>query len=193
MTHFVFIRHGQATGNLEDIVQGWLDRPLTKLGETQVESLTKHLPALPDLIIASDLLRAQQTAHIIQHSLRPQPALLLDWHFRERYFGELEGQPNTVNIWEHSFAMITKTPATVEPNDFFEYRIRQAINSTKLLQAKTIFVVAHNNVLNRIARYLNPSATYQEYPNASFIEADITYQEPWLQLNPVKPWKVPNL
>ncbi len=73
-TQIFMIRHGQAFSNVEPIVNGMKgDEGLTPLGVQQAERLRDRLAATgeiqPDVLIASNLPRAAQTAQIIQPAL----------------------------------------------------------------------------------------------------------------------------
>jgi len=59
----VLWRHGQTDWNVENRFQGHSDIPLNKVGQYQASEAAQVLAALrPDRIIASDLIRAQETA-----------------------------------------------------------------------------------------------------------------------------------
>ena len=59
-------RHGATQHNLDGRFTGQFDAPLSALGERQAEALAKRLAGQRfDAIIASDLLRARQTAGCI--------------------------------------------------------------------------------------------------------------------------------
>jgi len=59
----VLWRHGQTDWNVENRFQGHSDIPLNKVGHYQASEAAQVLAALrPDRIIASDLIRAQETA-----------------------------------------------------------------------------------------------------------------------------------
>ena len=87
------IRHGQSQADLEDRHEGRADFPLTDLGLEQARLAAKWILANypPELIIASPLMRAWQTASIIGEAsgvaLLKEPALL------ERDNGLLAGLP----------------------------------------------------------------------------------------------------
>ncbi|MFB0841737.1 histidine phosphatase family protein [Paenibacillus oleatilyticus] len=86
-----FIRHGTTEWNLAGRMQGQMDTPLAEVGRVQAELLAKRLAGESwDGIIASDLLRAKETALTISR-LTGAPLLGLDARLRERAFGELEG------------------------------------------------------------------------------------------------------
>ena len=92
MRDLLIIRHGESQWNLEHRWQGWLDAPLTALGERQARERAEALAGngfRPAVVHCSDLGRARQTAEIIAERLRttirPHPGL------RERSAGEWEG------------------------------------------------------------------------------------------------------
>ena len=65
-----FVRHGETDYNLEGIVQGQLDIPLNKKGIHQANEIKNKLKDLDiDIIFSSPLLRAKQTAEIINENL----------------------------------------------------------------------------------------------------------------------------
>ncbi|MCA1667135.1 MAG: histidine phosphatase family protein, partial [Thermomicrobia bacterium] len=74
MTHLYLIRHGEAVANVEPIMGGMRgDTGLTPLGVQQAEALRDRLAEsgeiAADVLIASTLPRAQQTAEIIAPAL----------------------------------------------------------------------------------------------------------------------------
>ncbi len=64
MTSILLIRHGQSEWNAEGRWQGRADPPLSRLGRDQARNAAARLPA-HDLLVASTLLRARQTAEEI--------------------------------------------------------------------------------------------------------------------------------
>ena len=63
------VRHGQTDWNLEHKLQGSSDIPLNKKGIEQAEEVAVKLSYEPiDLIICSPLLRAKQTAEVINRN-----------------------------------------------------------------------------------------------------------------------------
>ena len=89
----LIIRHGQSEWNAERRWQGWLDAPLTALGEKQALQRAEAIAGsgfFPETVHCSDLGRARQTAEIIASTLgaatSPHPGL------RERSGGDWEGR-----------------------------------------------------------------------------------------------------
>ncbi|MCO8171441.1 histidine phosphatase family protein [Pseudomonas sp. 21LCFQ02] len=83
------VRHGQTWANREGRYLGALDAELTEDGRQQAEALRNALPAQIDVLVSSPLLRARQTAEILNQSLNLP--LVVDKHFRERNVGVFEG------------------------------------------------------------------------------------------------------
>lgn len=88
----IFWRHGQTDYNVQGRVQGQVDIPLNEVGVAQAEAAADELVKLkPDLIICSDLRRAQATAQVLQDICGEGVQLLKDERLRERAFGDFEG------------------------------------------------------------------------------------------------------
>jgi probable phosphoglycerate mutase len=88
----LIIRHGESEWNLEHRWQGWLDAPLTALGERQAHDRAGLLARggfTPAVVHCSDLGRARQTAEIVAGVLGTSVAP--NRGFRERGAGEWEG------------------------------------------------------------------------------------------------------
>lgn len=88
----LILRHGQSEWNVERRWQGWLDAPLTALGEDQAAHRARSLAhdgVKPRVVVASDLGRARRTAEIIAAHL--EVPILTDDGFRERHGGEWQG------------------------------------------------------------------------------------------------------
>ncbi|WP_296259565.1 MULTISPECIES: histidine phosphatase family protein [unclassified Pseudomonas] len=83
------VRHGQTQANAEHRYLGALDPELTETGREQAAALRLELPDSIDSIVVSPLLRARQTAEILNYRLN-MPVQLLD-AFRERNVGVFEG------------------------------------------------------------------------------------------------------
>ena len=89
-TDFLFIRHGETAWNREHRFQGQSNPPLNETGCAQARRLGERLAGRPaDVLVSSDLLRAQQTAE----PMRLAWALPLHCSkgLREQAFGALEG------------------------------------------------------------------------------------------------------
>ena len=92
MTTLYIIRHGQSEANAAGILQGSLiDTPLSKKGQLQAknvrDSFEKEMLHF-DLVFASPLLRAAQTAAIIS----PKTTTVFDDRLKEFDYGDWDGQ-----------------------------------------------------------------------------------------------------
>jgi probable phosphoglycerate mutase len=83
-------RHGRTHWNELGRFQGRTDVPLDDFGRGQARELAEHMRGKVDAIVASDLLRASESAHIIAEMLHI-PLLALDADLRERGYGIFEG------------------------------------------------------------------------------------------------------
>ena len=87
---FLFVRHGESEGNLNNIFLGHTDLELTPLGHRQASLTARYLDSMPiDAIYSSDLKRAWQTAEHIAD--RRGLSIIADTAFREIYAGKWEG------------------------------------------------------------------------------------------------------
>ncbi|MDA8409193.1 MAG: histidine phosphatase family protein [Treponema sp.] len=87
----LLVRHGESEGNARQIVQGRLDLPLNARGRSQAAALAPWIAAQgPEAILASPLLRAAETAHILFGGCEPRPRLRA-----EALLAELDAGPFT--------------------------------------------------------------------------------------------------
>jgi broad specificity phosphatase PhoE len=86
----VVLRHGRTAWNAERRYQGQEDPPLDLLGQAQALEAAALVAAMqPDLLVSSDLVRAQQTAEKIAALTGHE--LLYDPRLRERHLGHWQG------------------------------------------------------------------------------------------------------
>lgn len=83
-------RHGRTHWNALGRFQGRTDVPLDEVGRAQARDFAEQLRGRVDAIVASDLLRASESAQIIGETLQV-PVLALDADLRERGYGIFEG------------------------------------------------------------------------------------------------------
>ena len=96
---FIFLRHGETDGNAHRIYQS-PDIPLNPAGHAQARLAAEYLRGHPiERILASDMLRAWQTAQAAAEvacaSVIPEPRL------RERWFGDLIGTSSLNLDWRN--------------------------------------------------------------------------------------------
>ena len=91
-TRILLLRHGQSTWNAQGRWQGWADPPLSDLGREQARNAAAHLRDVElDAVVASDLLRARQTAETLVAELGLDVAIEIVDGLRERDVGRFSG------------------------------------------------------------------------------------------------------
>lgn len=92
-TKIFLVRHGETRWNVEQKMQGQSDIPLNEVGKKQARSLGEWMEKFslkPDVVVASDLARAMETAQIIADVVGCGP-VQSDPAWREINFGVWEG------------------------------------------------------------------------------------------------------
>ena len=149
-------RHGQTDWNAMRHIQGRTDIPLNEEGRKQAAIVRDGMKDIElDAIISSPLIRAQETADIIneEHKL----PILQDERVIERAFGDLEGtdikEMNFTNFWHPERTQLYPTCEKVQ--DFY-HRIYNFIDEVKATyKGKNILVVAHGGVSLPFYSYFN--------------------------------------
>lgn len=161
-SEFLFIRHGRTEGNVRRILVGRTDIPLDDLGYRQAEALADHVVELarPDVIVASPLLRAKETAQAIANRL--DLPVEIEPEIAELNFGSYEGWSfEDIRAHRPDFA------AQFSDLDFdahwpdgerlseFHLRVRTALNTlARRYESHTAIVVSHGGVLGSMAAQL---------------------------------------
>ena len=140
-------RHGQTEWNFLKKVQGKADIKLNKKGVKQAEDVKDKLKNEQiDLILCSPLIRAVETANIINDS-RNIP-ILIDEKLSERDFGEFEGMPTTDFDYEAFWSYKQNIQYNKAENikDFFQ-RVYGFLDDIYLkYKDKRILLVAHGGI-----------------------------------------------
>jgi probable phosphoglycerate mutase len=97
----ILVRHGETDWNAAHRLQGASDVPLNENGRAQARAAAPVLASIAPVktIVASDLSRAQETAHIIADAMGAD--VVTDARLRERSYGVWEGLPEDVRRAEH--------------------------------------------------------------------------------------------
>ncbi|MBE7035055.1 MAG: histidine phosphatase family protein [Ruminococcaceae bacterium] len=159
-TTLIFVRHGEATGNIDRIFHGFTDSDLTDNGRAQAKQTAKRLADFPiDHICSSDLKRAYETACAVAepHGL----TVAVDPRFREingglwenHYWDELGTLfPESGKTWldaPHALQM----PEGESMRDFFE-RLRDGVQDLLLHhKGETICVATHGTAIRVLCCY----------------------------------------
>jgi len=93
--HFYIVRHGETAGNVSQLIQGITNSQLNARGRKQALALGRGLRAsglMIDRVVASDLLRTQETAQQILLGMQVKLAIETDKGLREENDGVFEGR-----------------------------------------------------------------------------------------------------
>jgi broad specificity phosphatase PhoE len=186
MYEITFLRHGESTGNAEGYFQGQSDEyPLSEKGKEQsraVAALWKREKFLFDKIISSPLLRAKQTAEIINEIL--MCPLEFDPIWMERDSGNLAGikwkdqefiipRPDFINLYD---------PVGETGESEWELFLRggKALQSIFHRSPGKYLIVSHGGILNKVVHTIfgiSPQANFKgvrfQFDNTGF--TNITY------------------
>ncbi|MEK7859676.1 MAG: 2,3-diphosphoglycerate-dependent phosphoglycerate mutase [Elusimicrobiota bacterium] len=162
MGRIVLLRHGQSQWNLENRFTGWVDVPITPLGDQEAHRAGRELKGTPfDKAFTSELKRAQQTLDIVLREIgRADLPVEKDKALNERHYGDLQGLDKAetakkygdaqVHIWRRSFDV--KPPGGESLKDtaertlpYFEAHILPLAKA-----GKTVLIAAHGNSLRAI-------------------------------------------
>jgi 2,3-bisphosphoglycerate-dependent phosphoglycerate mutase len=96
MPTLVLLRHGQSDWNVRNQFTGWVDVPLSEVGEAEAVrggELMKEAGLLPDVLHTSLLRRAINTANLaLDAADRHWIPVRRDWRLNERHYGALQGK-----------------------------------------------------------------------------------------------------
>jgi 2,3-bisphosphoglycerate-dependent phosphoglycerate mutase len=156
MPKLVLIRHGQSLWNLENRFTGWVDVPLTPLGEEEAVKAGEKLRGMEfQVAYTSVLTRAQKTLDLVMQAMGVTLPIIRDQALNERHYGDLQGLNKAetakqygdaqVKLWRRSYDVpppngeaLKNTAERTLP--FFERCILGDIR-----QGKNVLVVAHGN------------------------------------------------
>lgn len=165
-TTFYIVRHGESEGNVNKILQGQMDFPLTPKGESQARRRGRELRHVKfDLAFSSDLMRAHRTAEIIavEHKLIVETTKAL----RERRFGLYEGlNPQTFTepvqqLFDQWYQMTEKEWMAHKIDEHFESGDEMVSRVLTFLReiavghpGKTILSVCHGDLMRNVLIHL---------------------------------------
>jgi probable phosphoglycerate mutase len=161
-TRLIAVRHGETAWNVEARLQGQLDIPLNARGQEQARR-TAHWLAEdhPDVVVSSDLARAQATAQAIAAFNRIP--LELDPGLRERSFGGFQGMTHTevAEQWPALSARWKSRDPEFAPGPtgdgesltvFYARCVETTLRIAERHAGKTVILVAHGGVLDCLYR-----------------------------------------
>ncbi|MCI8575061.1 MAG: histidine phosphatase family protein [Bacilli bacterium] len=165
-------RHGQTDWNVLKKVMGRCDEPLNSTGFNQaIETKKRLLHTDIDLIICSPLLRAKQTAEIINED-RNIP-IIYDQRIIERDFGEFEGLQTSHfdfnSYWDYYKNEQYQKAENIQV--FFE-RVYDFLNDVIVnYRDKNVLLVAHGGVSIPVACFFQ-----ENIPSGSLVSAGLVLE-----------------
>lgn len=154
--NIIIVRHGQTDFNLERKLQGVTDNKLNETGKEQALVTKEKLKDEEiDLIICSPLIRAKQTADIINKERNLK--IIYDDRLIERNFGEYEGEYiknyNVDEFWSYN---TNKEYQEAENIRAFLKRVYEFLDDIKeTYKGKNILLVAHAGVSVAVKCYFD--------------------------------------
>ncbi len=146
-------RHGETDSNKEGRIAGSIDLPLNQTGTEQAMVAAQKLKNENiDYIICSNLIRAKETAEIIQKEIGGE--IIIDPELREREYGVVEGMYGK-DIKPLKTYQYEGKPENGESYKEVEERIHNAfVSHRKKFEGKNILVVSHGGALRTLMKRL---------------------------------------
>ena len=167
-------RHGQTPWNVENRVSGRTDIPLTERGMEQARLLAQNaMDKGIEVIIASPLLRARQTAQAVSDAIGVP--IEIDQRLIELDFGSFEGEPRTDPDFQYTRAQFPTRYPGGESAFKLAHRVYSCLEDVKERYAgKTVLLVCHGGVCRMVRSYFmdltNDEYSYYFAPNAELVE-----------------------
>ena len=154
--HITLMRHGRSRADDEEVHEGRYDAPLTDVGRSQVRSRAeewKRSDVTFDLIVASTLVRASESAQIVGEVLDVPIEYDPDW--MERDNGPLAGLPFEVarerypkSDFANPFEPYVASTGEGESGWDLVVRAGNALQRVVRRDRRSTLVVAHGGILN---------------------------------------------
>lgn len=188
LTTIYIVRHGQTEWNINGLIQGQGDSPLTPKGEDQAKQIAKELKSIYfDEIFSSDLLRAKRTAEII--ALERKIVIKTQQAIRERAYGEYEGK--SYQIYNQDIQKLLEKYTEISDKEYARLKIGKGEESPDEVTArfitflrevavaylgKTILIVSHGGIMRYLLIHLG-FGTFKTLPrgaisNTGFIKLE---------------------
>ena len=175
-------RHGESTGNAEQLIFGQRDYPLTEKGRAQARALGRSLEgARIERVVASPLIRALETARLA----RPNAAIETDARLMEQFMGRWEGLTeaevlaDNAPLWRAMLADWTRdqaAPPGGESYSALSARVSLAVSEI-IARGEDSLIVAHAGVLAAMRELLlktpREQCAHEHFPCASAIALEI--------------------
>ena len=170
-------RHGETAWNVLNKVSGRTDIPLTEKGLQQARELAKNAVGKGiEVIIASPLLRARQTAQAVSDAIGVP--VEIDERLMELDFGIFEGEPRSTPEYVYTRTQFPTRFPGGESNFLLAHRVYSCLEDVKRnYDPKTVLLVCHGGVCRMVRSYFM-DLTNDEYSsyfadNAELVEYEL--------------------
>ena len=164
MPYLAIVRHGVSQANVDGLIAGHTDTPLTEKGRSQARLAAELLADIPfHAAHGSTLRRAHHTLEEIVAALNLPIEIVLHDDLRERNWGELEGKysDNRNHDFTEEESALWKTFEARPPGGESYADVSQRIVRyfdqhvlPQLLAGKNVLLVGHNGSLKTLQRHL---------------------------------------
>lgn len=166
-------RHGETQWNVERRVSGRTDIPLTEKGLEQASLLAQDAVGKGiEVIIASPLLRARQTAQAVSDAIGVP--VEIDERLIELDFGRFEGCPGSDPDFQYTRTQFPTRYPGGESAFQLAHRVYSCLEDVKRkYTGKTVLLVCHGGVCRMVRSYFmdltNDGYSYYYAPNAVLV------------------------
>jgi broad specificity phosphatase PhoE len=146
-THLGLLRHGQTDWNIDLRLQGSSDIPLNQTGIRQAELAAEYLVGTQwDLVIASPLSRAKDTARIVADKLDLEVVIVPE--LIERSFGIAEGMSHSE--WRKLYESHAEIPGLESLVDLKDRSISLLTQIANIYDGQRILAVSHGALIRKL-------------------------------------------
>lgn len=190
MTTLIYVRHGEAEGNVKRNFHGFYNSSLTPNGREQIRRVAKRLKNVPiDVLYSSDLTRAFETAQAIAEGR--ELSVQIEERFREINGGEWEDVPwddlpvkfsESYHDWLYEPYKL-QMPGGESMAEFSSRLIRATVEIAEKHPSQTVCIATHGTAIRVLLCYFygwqlehlndvhwcdNAAITIVEYENGRF-------------------------
>ena len=162
MALLILLRHGQSQWNLENRFTGWIDVPLSPLGETEARQAGVKLQDYRiDAAYTSVLQRATKTLDLaLEAAGKNSIPVTQDAALNERHYGALQGLnkeettkrfgEEKVRLWRRSYDIAPPQGESLKDTASRTLPYFRKVITPELKKGKNLLVAAHGNSLRSI-------------------------------------------
>jgi broad specificity phosphatase PhoE len=151
-THLGLLRHGQTDWNIDLRLQGSSDIPLNQTGIKQAELAASYLVGTEwDLVLASPLSRARDTAQIVASKLNLEVVIVPE--LIERSFGIAEGMSHTE--WRKLYESHTDIPGLESLDDLRDRSVNLLTQIANVYDGQRILAVSHGALIRKLMKIIS--------------------------------------